>query len=225
MLSLNISSYAVDYTTRRPSPLSSSTFNACAPFPDQMKDPFKPTPRLSHSRNRGQAIPPLRNMDVERDRRRKDFLRKVRQAGDDQKWRSRGDQILREDYVSRRKQWEEQQAKSAPEMLMVPEDDDVEFSQESWSKVAEGMEVMDDILQHEDQELDTLISGLEESNSTTMEQKCTKTTEDYGSDDEEYVSLCMEAVSAIEAKSTAVSVGDTQEATSENFQDMDMSSG
>lgn len=84
---------------------------------------------------------------------------------------------------------------------------------------------MDDILQHEDQELDTLISGLEESSSTTMEQKGTETTEDYGSDDEEYVSLCMEAVSAIEAKSTAVSVGDTQEATSENFQDMDMSSG
>lgn len=82
---------------------------------------------------------------------------------------------------------------------------------------------MDNILQHEDQELDTLISGLEESNSTTMEQRGTEMTENYGSDDEEYVSLCMEAVSAIEAKSTAA--GDTQEATSEIFQDMDMSSG
>ena len=82
---------------------------------------------------------------------------------------------------------------------------------------------MDDILQHEDKELDTLISQLEESSPTAMEATETETMESYGSDDEEYVWLCIEAVSAIEAKDAVTE--NTQEATSEYFQDMDMSSG
>lgn len=82
---------------------------------------------------------------------------------------------------------------------------------------------MDDILQYEGRELDTLISQLQEPSSTTIEQKETETTENYGSDDEEYAWLCVEAVSAIEAKNAVA--GDTQEVISEYFQDMDMSSG
>lgn len=73
---------------------------------------------------------------------------------------------------------------------------------------------MEDILQHESQEFDTLISRLDESSSSAMEQKETETTENYGSDDEEYDWLCMEAVSAIEAKDDGA-----------HYQDMDMSSG
>lgn len=44
-------------------------------------------------------------------------------------------QILREDYVSQRKQWEEEQAKSAPEMPTSPDEEEKEVRQESWSKV------------------------------------------------------------------------------------------
>lgn len=95
MLSLNIPSYAFDYTTPRPSPLSSRNINTCAQSLDQMKYSSKPTPRLSHSGNRGQAISPLQYIFAEQDRRRKDFLRKARQASDDKKWRSRGDQVWR----------------------------------------------------------------------------------------------------------------------------------
>lgn len=126
-------------------------------------------------------------------------------------------------------------------MPMVPEAEEKEVGQERWSRVVgEGfgsfaiprtpvnyslvdMEIMDDILQHEGQQLASLISRLEESSSTAMEQEETETTENYGTDDEEYVSLCMEAVSAIEARDTVTD--DTQEASSGYFQDMDMSSG
>lgn len=80
---------------------------------------------------------------------------------------------------------------------------------------------MDDILQHEDNELDKLISQLEESSPTAMEATETETMENYGSDDEEYVWLCIEAVSAIEAKDAVTE--NTQKATLEYFQVMDMS--
>ncbi|MCJ1428128.1 hypothetical protein MMC29_006036 [Sticta canariensis] len=227
MLSLNIPSYALDYTTPRPSPLSYRNLNICAQSIDQMKYSSKPTTRLGHSGNRGQAISPLQHIFAEQDRRRKDFLRKAQQARDDKKWRSRGDQILREDYVSRRKEWEQEQAKSVPEIPMAPEDEEKEFRQESWSKVAGegGMEPIDDILQHEGQELDMLISRLEKLSSTVMERKETETVENenYGSDDEEYLRLCVEAVSAIEARDGVC--GDTQEVTAECVQDMDVSSG
>lgn len=95
MLSLNIPSYALDYTTPRPSPLSSRNLNPCAQSLDQMKYFSKPTTRLSHSGNRGQAISPFQHIFAEQDRRRKDFLRKAQQARDDKKWLSRGDQVRR----------------------------------------------------------------------------------------------------------------------------------
>lgn len=84
---------------------------------------------------------------------------------------------------------------------------------------------MEDILQHEGQELDMLISRLEKLSSTVMEQKETEIAENenYGSDDEEYLRLCVEAVSAIEARDGVG--GNTQEGTAEYVQDMDMSSG
>ena len=87
------------------------------------------------------------------------------------------------------------------------------------------MEPIDDILQHEGQELDMLISRLEKLSSTVMERKETETAENenYGSDDEEYLRLCVEAVSAIEARD-GVS-GNTQEVPAEYVQDMDVSSG
>lgn len=51
----------------------------------------------SRSRNtRGQAVPLCERKDADKNRRRNDFLRKVREAGDDQRWRSRGDQVWRE---------------------------------------------------------------------------------------------------------------------------------
>ena len=93
MLSLNIPSFALDYTTPRPSPLSYCNLNTCAQSLDQMKCSYKPTTRLSHLGNRGQAISPLQHIFAEQDRRRKDFLRKAQQARDDKKWRSRGDQV------------------------------------------------------------------------------------------------------------------------------------
>ena len=87
------------------------------------------------------------------------------------------------------------------------------------------MEPIDDILQHEGQELDMLISRLEKLSSTEMEQKETETAENenYGSDDEEYLRLCVEAVSAIEARDGVG--GDTEEVTADYNQDMEVSSG
>lgn len=93
MLSLDLPLYALDYyTTPRPSPLSSRHVNACAQSLGQMKYSSPPTPR----RNRGQAVSPLQHVLAKQDRRRKDFLGKVRQIGDDRKWRSRGDQVCKE---------------------------------------------------------------------------------------------------------------------------------
>lgn len=101
MLSLTTPLFAMDYTSWGPLSLSSRNIHAYAQFPDQMKySSTKPTPRVSrYSRNRGQAVSPRQHLDAEQDRRRNDFLRKVRQAGDDQKWRSRGDQVCGESYI------------------------------------------------------------------------------------------------------------------------------
>ena len=111
MLSLNIaSSYdALNFNTarREASQLMLSGSNGMnnafvrPEFPsDQMKYGYtsKATPKAtSRSRNtRGQAVPLRERKDADKDRRRNDFLRKVREAGDDQRWRSRGDQVWRD---------------------------------------------------------------------------------------------------------------------------------
>ncbi|MCJ1469337.1 hypothetical protein MMC07_007970 [Pseudocyphellaria aurata] len=179
----------------------------------------------------GQAQPtsPRNHRDAEQIRRQNDYLRKVRQTGDDRRWRSRGDQILRDDYVSRRKRWEEEQAKYDPYLFMAPEAEEQEVWQEYAEKALKAeRERIDDILQHERQELDTLISRfeetrLEESSSTAMEQKEAQTTEEYGSDDEDFVLLCREALLETETRDSGTN--DTQEAMPGSTQDVDMSSG
>lgn len=78
---------------------------------------------------------------------------------------------------------------------------------------------MDDILRHEDQEFDALISLLHEP-SSTAEQKPSETT-DFETDDEEYAWLCMEAVSATEAVEAMAS--NPPESPIEPCEDMDTS--
>ncbi len=79
------------------------------------------------------------------------------------------------------------------------------------------MEIMDAILQHEVQEFDALVSLLEEPSPATEHIEMA----DYGSDDEEYTSLCIEAVAATEARHT----GNSLERTEEPSDDMDTSTG
>lgn len=58
------------------------------------------------------------------------------------------------------------------------------------------METLEAIQRHEDQEFDALVSSLEEPDLATGSTEVTE----YGSDDEDFASICMEVIDAAEAK-------------------------
>ncbi|KAL8766586.1 MAG: hypothetical protein Q9209_006651 [Squamulea sp. 1 TL-2023] len=83
--------------------------------------------------------------------RRRIFLEKVRQKGEDRKFEVRGEQILRDDFFRIERHWVDSQNSSAPP-LTHPEDDDMKAT-----------EMIDHVLSQENEEVDALVSLLEEN--------------------------------------------------------------
>lgn len=133
-----------------------------------------------------------RKPNEEQDRRRQIYLNKVRQTSDDKKWEARSEQILRADFLSRQKQWEVEQARSAPEAPQAPEDEEMAET----SDAIDELEFVDHILSQEDQELEAIFSSMEDERQQDDYQ--TYPMSNYGSDDEEYDKLFEEVMSGQE---------------------------
>lgn len=125
-------------------------------------------------------------------------------------------QILSKDYVSGQKRWEALQVEAAPETAMVPEDEETELKAEVSrtegllpnlkpyisSQAVSGTETIDEMLQHEREEFEALMCLLEDGSSSS-ELETSRT--DYGSDDEDFNSDCLEALRVSEtSRSTSL---------------------
>ncbi|CZT20232.1 uncharacterized protein RCC_06089 [Ramularia collo-cygni] len=91
------------------------------------------------------------------------FLRKVREGREERRWETRGEDIMRADFLSRQRAWEAAQARNAPAEDVVHYEDELEEG----GRVSEAMEIntsqvapedeVDDFLRDEDQELEALL--------------------------------------------------------------------
>ncbi|KAL8724245.1 MAG: hypothetical protein Q9181_006914 [Wetmoreana brouardii] len=122
------------------------------------------------------------------ERRRQQFLRKVRQNGHDRKWDTRGEQMLREDFLAFERLWLEQQDQSAPTLPSFPGDDDVEEAEKNIKAQASGM--VDQVLAQEDAEVEALVSMFEDQ--TNEGSLVPDESANYGSKEDSYDSIFME---------------------------------
>ncbi len=189
----------------------------------------KAASKVTHPKQRANPHPMLQRRGAEQDRRRQVFLTKVKQSGEDRRWDSRADQvphtlhvryrglmvrkqILRNDFLSRKKQWEIEQARSAPPGPVAPEDEEMEVGIEPGSRPGDalvlhttrsavsrgilGAGTVDKVLSQAEEELEALISLVEEAARPTDDQGILLN--EYGSEDEDYDGLFMRLVSEVE---------------------------
>ncbi|CAD6584413.1 MAG: hypothetical protein ASARMPRED_001755 [Alectoria sarmentosa] len=220
--SLCPSSYNSGYLSGTPSPLAPINPNACLRFSLQKVQmasrgqTSSDTSKYSHKRATQNPLLQCKP-SKEEDRKRQVFLKKVRQASDDKKWETRSEQILRKDFIARQKEWELDQARSAPEFPQALDDDE----HEAESNLKE-VEMADQILSHENQEFEALVSSMQ-VNADQGDHHQQKTMSDYGSDEEEYDRLFMEVISRQgSAKRSTETAGDSAP---ERDQEMDFSMG
>lgn len=140
--------------------------------------------------------PPTRlSKDALKDRRRNIFLKGVKDRADDKRFESRGVDMMRLDFLQRQRQWEAEQARSAPTITADDDDEAMEYGgveeelpSLSQSKVSSQRrmgpeERAEEALRLENQELDALISlmpGQEEGQGQTQGDG------NLWSDDDEY---------------------------------------
>ncbi|KAL9001196.1 MAG: hypothetical protein Q9169_000380 [Polycauliona sp. 2 TL-2023] len=128
---------------------------------------------------------------VQQEQRRRKFLHKVRQKGEDKKWDHRGQQILREDFLASERHWMESQYRSAPPPLTCPEDDELK---DTTLDHEHDDEMIDQVLSQENQDVDALISLFEEHSDQT--RHAIDKPGDDGSDDEKYDSIFLDLLSS-----------------------------
>ncbi|KAL8928349.1 MAG: hypothetical protein Q9172_000941 [Xanthocarpia lactea] len=133
------------------------------------------------------------------EQRRRAFLNKVRQKGEDKKWDIRGEQILREDFLNTERDWIDSQNRSAPP-LVYPEDDDMMGTVSDGEQQANTM--IDQVLSQENEEVDALISLLEERTDTAGHEPHKRV--DYGSDDENYDSIFLNLLSSTSTEGPSI---------------------
>ena len=134
---------ALDHQPRQPSPLSprhhfkvlahSPDSSPMSSFPpDQQHQPQRHTsPQTPHAHRPAHKPNPLfqRSRDAS-ERRRGLFLKKVREDGEERRWRARGgeDEVMRSIFLAERRRWEAMQATCATGV--PPDDEDVEMAME-----------------------------------------------------------------------------------------------
>ncbi|MCJ1369502.1 hypothetical protein MMC20_000713 [Loxospora ochrophaea] len=124
-----------------------------------------PSPQNRPSNNVRRYIKaPLRTLgeQAERDRRRNLYLTKVKRDGENRTWEARSNQILRSDFISRQKQWEAEQARSAPGISNAP-DTETEEAQDGQTTASQSFldvesDLLDSVISHETAELEALLS-------------------------------------------------------------------
>ncbi|KAL8681535.1 MAG: hypothetical protein Q9186_002351 [Xanthomendoza sp. 1 TL-2023] len=144
---------------------------------------FKSRPQTMQQTEGGKAL--------HHEYRRREFLHKVRRKGDDRKWDIRGEQILREDFLKYERHWIESQNLSAPAPVIDPEEDDMKVTEAGYDTHVD--EMIDRALSQEHDEVDALVSLLEDRNEGPSFNVGMRL--DYGSDDENYDSIFMSILS------------------------------
>ncbi|KAF6238202.1 hypothetical protein HO173_003836 [Letharia columbiana] len=212
--------YNPEFLIRKPSPLAPLNPNACPRFYHQMTSAGGTSSDTSeYSYKRAAQYPLLqRKPTEEQDRRRQVFLKKVRQVSDDKKWGFRSEQILRKDFLSKQREWELNQERSAPETPQALDDDEREAESDSTEEV----KMVDRIFSQENQAFEALILSIQDI-ADQEDHHQQKTMSDYGSDEEEYDQLFKEVMSrqgSAERSTDTVGVG-----VPEQHQEMDISLG
>ena len=141
---------------------------------------------------------------------------------------------MRKDFLLRQKEWELDQARSAPEAPQVLDDDEREAVSAMDGKSAEHVcvyfplrfclaevEMVDRILSQENQEFEALVSSMQDNSDQEYHQQTTAS--DYGSDEEEYDQLLMEVISR--QGSAEPSTSTLRDHAPEQDQEMDISVG
>ncbi|KAL6714911.1 hypothetical protein ACLMJK_007171 [Lecanora helva] len=124
------------------------------------------------------------------ERTRKMFLEKVRQTSDNKRWELRSEQIMRQDFFAKHKQWEKDQACAAPEVFPAPEEEKIEGL-----VVAEEADMVDEILSLQDQEINEFASWIEHAENQETRPQARPLQSDYGSDEDEYDHLFVKMLS------------------------------
>ncbi|KAI4220973.1 MAG: hypothetical protein L6R36_007227 [Xanthoria steineri] len=125
------------------------------------------------------------------EQQRRTFLAKVRQKGEDKKWDIRGEQILREDFLTIQRHWIESQNLSAPPPLIHSEDD--VMKEMTLDKEHQADAMIDRVLSQENEEVDALVSLFEEGSDEARDEIDKRV--DYGTDDEKYDSIFLDLLS------------------------------
>ncbi|KAF2100539.1 hypothetical protein NA57DRAFT_74145 [Rhizodiscina lignyota] len=207
------------YIPSRSSPLSPRSANART-YPPQYVHPscdengtMPKIPPSSPSKTRKRSELPFSKRPIKanpmlqrqkapeaREQRRKMFLQKVSRDRDDQRFSERGEQLLRLDFKSERRRWEDEKARSAPNFFtdaLEEEDEGPVLSQTSTtfprisqvSDMSMGESSVDEqqeaelLRRQEDEEMDELLAR--------MDGEKTQHSSRYGSDDEEYEDIFM----------------------------------
>ncbi|KAF2142347.1 uncharacterized protein K452DRAFT_297654 [Aplosporella prunicola CBS 121167] len=205
------------YTPTRPSPLAPRSTNVLqrpVPTNQTTMDAQKKSPRAA----RPNPLMQRSSADATRERRRDLFLRKVSNDRDERRYAGRSEQIMRLDYVQRQRAWEARLAKSAPTLPEPDEEDEVEedvkptasahaydeddmmigssqSEQDAYgynarltqsAPLAEAE--VEDVVAQEDEELRALLAMMEEDELPAGDEF------DYGSDEDDYDSIFMEAL-------------------------------
>lgn len=179
---------------------------------------------------------PLQKQDDLKERRRTNFLRNVKDKRDDRRYEARGEDIMRLDFVQKRRAYEAELARNAPR----EEVDDDELP--SWSQQCSQMQMssqhlpeeeVEEFVRDEDAELEALLEFMPEENAEGAEAEGEMDVQDdLWSDDADYDALFSEVMGMEEGGESTTTVGNkmalvnahhVQQQQSGNDDEMDMS--
>ncbi|QDS76423.1 hypothetical protein FKW77_004213 [Venturia effusa] len=161
--------------------------------------------------------PLMRKGGDQRERRRDLFMKKVQMGREDKRWEGRSEQILRSDYILEQRRWENERARSAPQLDIYEDEEDESpppssmnmFMDETRSTPHPVPHQIDDevdtIAQFEQQELEDLLALAADEEVSAMnthmeEVDVPSSPTRYGSDEEDYDDIFMEMVSSQETQ-------------------------
>ncbi|KAL9102783.1 MAG: hypothetical protein Q9163_002101 [Psora crenata] len=211
-----------DRFSERPTPLGPRNPNASPRFSSTTPSDQKVAREGPRRIGRQSLQNPLlqRKVGDEQEKRRRSFLRKVRQASDDKRWEARGNQILRHEYMEGQRRWMREKDTSACEEHLALDDDP---QQEDLAFI--GDRDAADILQHlvsqEESEFEALVSLMGHQHSMSADPPQAQA--ECGSDDEEYDRLFMEIMG--ETRPLAKDVSSARIFGQADGQEMDMELG
>ena len=240
MCQISTKPYTQDAGALKLYPLAPRDPNACPRFPLQMASARKAVNGNNVYSYKTAGNPLLQRKSSERqDQDRRAYLKRVRQTSDDLKWESRCEQvkhllnhtstiptsiqILRQDFLSRKKQWEIDQAQAAPETRSAPDDEELISSTQGrlydpdpgflrlTRSTSIDIEVIDHLLSQESQELEDLVALIERSEEHAQAHRPQCSSSDYGSDEEEYDQLLIDEITKADRHAAEAGIPATQQ--------------